>query len=117
MIESRPVRTISRRPLAVLLGCLLLASGCSTVHMYDPRHTWLPLTHRAYDCDCCAGNCEMNPGLPQCKSGQQQFSAMGAELLLPFAFIADVLALPFHGLGHLFAKSEPAAEPSPSSPK
>jgi hypothetical protein len=105
------------RPWAVLLSCLLLASGCSTAHIEDPHHTWLPLTHRVYDGhDCCSDNCDMNPGIPQCQSGQQQFSAMEAELLLPFAFLADALTIPGHALGHLFARSEAPAVAAPSAP-
>lgn len=105
------------RHLVVVLSWVLFSSGCSTVHMDNPRHTWLPLTHHVYDGrDCCSDNCEMHPGTPQCKSGQQQFSAMEAELLLPFAFVADSITIPFHALGHLFAKSEPSAVLKPTGP-
>jgi len=80
--------------------------------MDNPRHTWLPLTHRVYDGkDCCSDNCEMHPGTPRCMTGRQQFSAMQTELLLPFAFLADALSTPFHALGHLFAKPEPPPLP------
>ena len=107
---------IDRRPLAFVLGCLLFAGGCSAIHRDDPKHTWLPLTHRTYDGRaCCSGNCGMHPDVPECKTGQQQFSAMGADLLLPFAFIADALALPFHALGHLFARRQPQSPPASGS--
>jgi hypothetical protein len=80
--------------------------------MNNPQHTWFPLTHHVYDGhDCCSDNCEMHQGIPRCQSDQQQFSAMGTELLLPFAFCADSISVPFHALGHLFAKSGPPPEP------
>lgn len=101
----------------VALSWLLLGNGCSTAHMDNPQHTWLPLTHHVYDGhDCCSNNCEMHPGIPQCLSGQQQFSAMETELLMPFAFLIDAIAMPCHALGHLFAESEPPAIPQPTTP-
>ena len=89
-------------------------------HRYDVQQTpvWeayekYPETHRVYDGhDCCSDNCEMHPGLPHCKTNREQFSALETELLLPFAFLADALAMPFHGLGHVFARSTPAAAPA-----
>jgi hypothetical protein len=111
-----PVWNPRDRYLVGLLSCLLLGNGCSTAHIENPQHTWFPLMHHVYDGhDCCSDNCEMHPGIPLCQSGQQQFSAAETELLMPFAFCIDSIAIPFHALGHLFAKSSPPMVGKPTA--
>ncbi len=83
------------RPAAAAL--LLAAGACSHAHVAGPKHSWMPASHAVYD--------HMTEGE---LSNDIQAMAVGAVLVV-LPLVVDTVCLPFHGLGHIFARGEPVS--------
>jgi hypothetical protein len=88
----------------LLVAGQLAVGGCSIEHIENPRHSWFPMTVAAYD---------VADAAERSKSGDILVSG-GASLAMVVTFVLDAAFLPFHALGHLFAR-RPPPPPAPEA--
>lgn len=88
----------------MMIGILSVLSACSTAHVQDPKHTWMPATDggvRLYNKTFSRhvkSPEELKPGE---KNSVGDF--FGAFLFMWPGSILDIASAPFHVVGHMFA--------------